>query len=169
MSSLAKTTQKLNNCPRCSDPLASKKDIAFCAKHGVLLKAKQLEKMTSKSFSQLFWGKWFSLLQMGGVKCPSCLSRMIILNPATKKEVEIDCCPNCLAVWLDKNEGADLHLAFLTFEAEQLTEEKSKTVTELQALVGKEMAKLDARNQRYKKLAALGEELTRRLPWYRGN
>jgi len=159
--------EKSKSCPRCSDHLAVKKEIEYCAKHGVLLKAKQLEKLTSRNFSQVFWTKWFSLLQKGGLRCPSCLSRMIILNPATKKEIEIDCCPNCFAVWLDKGEGSDLHFAFLTFEAEQLTDEKTIKIAELQYLVGKEMIEIDERNQRYKKIAALGEILSKRLPWYR--
>ena len=159
--------EKSKNCPRCTDHLEEKRDVQYCVKHGVLLKAKQLEKMTSKKFSQIFWTKWFSLLQKGGLRCPSCLSRMLILNPSTKNELEIDCCPNCFSIWLDKGEGADLHFAFLTFEAEQLTVEKHKKISELQHLVGKEMIKLDEKNQRYRKISALGELLSKRLPWYR--
>ena len=86
----------------------------------------------------------------------------------TKKNLELDCCPNCYAIWLDKGEGADLHLAFLTFEAEQVTDERNMKIAELQYEIGKEMIEQDNRIQRYKKIAAIGETLSKRLPWYRG-
>lgn len=162
------SVEKSKNCPRCKEHLEVIKDIEYCKKHGVLLKAKQLEKMTNKNFSQVFWTKWFSLLQKGGLRCPSCLSRMIILNPATKKDLEVDCCPSCFAIWLDKGEGADLHFAFLTFEAERHSDEKYIKIAELQYLIGKEMIEIDERNQLYKKISAIGEMLNKRLPWYRG-
>lgn len=84
-----------------------------------------------------------------------------------KKNLEIDCCPNCYSVWLDKGEGADLHLAFLTFEAEQMSEAKAKKISDLQYQVGKEIIEIDNRIERYKKIAEIGEVLSKRLPWYR--
>lgn len=159
-------------CPRCKSELLSKQNILFCVKHGVLLRLTEFKKMTSRSFSQFFWVSWYRLTQKGGVRCPDCLSRMIILNPHTNKEIEIDCCSHCYAIWLDRGEAADLHLAFLDFKTEEnssankISEEahqKSVEISKLQNMIAQELIAQDERIQRYQKLTALGESLTRRV------
>jgi Zn-finger nucleic acid-binding protein len=152
-------------CPRCSKPLINKQNILYCLDHGVLLRHDDLKRLTSKKFSQYFWIAWFKFNQIGGLKCPDCLVRMIILNPETNKNVELDCCANCYSIWLDKGEASDIHMAFLAFEAQNLTDDKIKEISNLQNLIGKELIAQDKRIQRYKKITAVSEALTQRLKY----
>lgn len=151
------------NCPRCKNALSAKNEINYCEQHGVLLRHDDFKKHTSKKFSQVFWSALFSLTQLRGLSCPDCKSRMIILNPKSNKKLELDCCPNCYAIWLDKGEATDLHLAFLAFEAEETGPAKAKEIAELQYLIGKELIEQDERIQRYEKITAVANSLNKRV------
>ncbi len=153
-------------CPRCSDELLQKKNFKYCPSHGVLLPSADFEKATSKSFSQYLWTAWFNWRNQGSAQCPDCLTKMILLNPETNRELEIDCCPGCHAIWLDKGEGSQLHLAFLTFEALEHTLDDVRHAIELQAQLAKFITEHDAKIKRYKRISAIGETLSARIRYY---
>ncbi len=153
-------------CPRCAGELTQKRSLKYCPDHGVLLPALDFEKATSTSFSQHFWTAWFNLRNLNSVQCPDCSTKMILLNPETKKDLEIDCCPSCHAIWLDKGEGSQLHLAFLTFEALEYSLDKARQISELQKHIGKFITEHDAKINRYKKITAIGKSLSTRIRYY---
>lgn len=150
-------------CPRCQLELKIKDGILFCINHGILLRLNDFKNATSKKFSQHFWTFWYKVRQVGGLKCPDCSSRMIVLNSHGKRSFEIDCCGNCFAIWLDKGEYADLKSAYLEFENELQNLENIKNNSDLMYRFGKELVEYNNRLIRYERLTALGKTLTMRI------
>lgn len=92
-------------CPRCDLKLISKNDFSHCSQyHGILLNLVDFKKNTSPTFVQKCWKKWIHLTNKKSFKCPCCSTRMINLNYDSKNLLELDCCPNCYAIWLDDGE-----------------------------------------------------------------
>lgn len=75
------------------------------------------------------------------MNCPKCID--VILNIEFKHGVEIDHCPNCDGIWLDKNELVQLikRISLSSSDAESIESfEKRDTSPELQAIEWSEKA-----------------------------
>lgn len=116
-------------CPACAKPLSEmtvsdlKVDVCQSGCHGIWFDNYELEKVDEAHES--LGEKLLEFLPSSGTvahpsakrKCPKCpdivMQRFFF---STRKEVEIDDCPNCGGTWLDANELANIRAGFKTEE-----------------------------------------------------
>ena len=109
-----KATAQSAKCPRCGGTLTaawtrSKKPCRTCEScGGATMKLSALRTFVAEE-SIVAMEAQARLHEQAGCVCPDCGSSMSILKvEADKRYVEIDICPNCRAVWYDKNEFESL-------------------------------------------------------------
>ncbi len=104
------TAKKESICPRCGAALTasrtkSNQDCRVCpACGGMTAKLSTLKKVFAEE-SLVELKAQAKRLEQSGCVCPDCGSQMSIMRVSSgKQHVEIDVCPDCSAIWYDKNE-----------------------------------------------------------------
>ena len=118
-----------------------------------------------------FWKYWAKFKRDKSISCPGCGSRMEVLNKEMQTSLEIDCCPQCFALWLDAGEDQALHEFFRTTyaQADQAVVPhgpRAFTKEDFEILA---KAALDHEQAiaRYNRIAEMATELSKPLPLHR--
>jgi Zn-finger nucleic acid-binding protein len=124
------------NCPTCKigleTKLAGPVEVHACPQcEGVWYEGEELRLAKDASDTDLnwldfeIWKDWESLdLKLKNKACPGCNQKLVGVRYA-ETPVEIDCCPTCKAIWLEKGEFAAI---VASLEAEVVSKPFSKYV-----------------------------------------
>jgi Zn-finger nucleic acid-binding protein len=154
----------LNKCPRCEANLISGKNDHFCPNyHGALLTLKEFREETNQGFAKKFFASWLRMGNRRTITCPMCNTKMVQLTVEEKTTFELDCCPICFSLWLDRGEDNLLRDLFLKHLA---AEKVSDLSSDQHQILGKLIVQQDRVVSRYRFLERWGRILNRKVHYY---